>query len=112
MATKSNPINVVEVNEGTKIDFEQMGTKIFFGDDEIMVNVAKYQKDESNTIDIVIARDGTLAIGADSGIRYAAQIEIPANEYNYIENEETEETERVKVPLDMADVTLRLWSID
>jgi hypothetical protein len=109
MATKSNPINVVEVNEGTKIDFEQMGTKIFFGDDEIMVNVAKYQKDESNTIDIVIARDGTLAIGADSGIRYAAQIEIPENEYNYVENEETE---RVKIPLDMADVILRLWSID
>jgi len=112
MATKSNPVHVVEVNEGTKIDFEQMGTKIFFGDDEIMVNVAKYQQDEERTIDIVIDRSGNLAIGADSGIRYAAQIEIPANEYNYIENEETEETERVKVPLDMADVTLRLWSID
>jgi hypothetical protein len=112
MATKSNPVNVVEVNDGTKIDWEQSGTKIFFGDDEIMVNVAKYQRDEERTIDIVIARDGTLAIGADSGIRYAAQIEIPANEYNYIENEETEETEKVKVPLDMANVILKLWSID
>ena len=112
MATKANPVQVVEVNDGTKIDWEQSATKIFFGDDEIMVNVAKYQKDETNTIDIVIARDGTLAIGADSGIRYAAQIEIPANEYNYIENEETEETERVKIPLDMANVILKLWSID
>lgn len=112
MATKSNPVNIVEVNEGTKIDFEQMGTKIFFGDDEIMVNVAKYQQDEERTIDIVIDRSGNLAIGADSGIRYAAQIEIPANEYNYVENEETEKTERVKVPLDMANVILKLWSID
>ena len=112
MATKANPVQVVEVNSGTKIDWEQTGTKIFFGDDEIMVNVAKYQQDEERTIDIVIDRSGNLAIGADSGIRYAAQIEIPANEYEYIENEETEETERVKVPLDMANVILKLWSID
>jgi hypothetical protein len=112
MATKANPVQVVEVNDGTKIDWEQSGTKIFFGDDEIMVNVAKYQRDEERTIDIVIARDGTLAIGADSGIRYAAQIEIPENEYNYVENGETEETEKVKVPLDMANVILKLWSID
>ena len=40
---KEKPVTVVEINEGTKIDYEQNGTKLTF-DDQLMINVAKYQK--------------------------------------------------------------------
>ena len=46
-------IQVIEKNEGTKLDYEVVGTKLFLGDDEIMVNLAKYEKDEPVHIDVV-----------------------------------------------------------
>ena len=41
MATK---VRVIEKNEGQKIAWKQSTTKLTFGDDELMVNIAKYQK--------------------------------------------------------------------
>ena len=38
-------IQVIEKNEGTKLAYELVGSKLFFGDDEIMVNLAKYEQD-------------------------------------------------------------------
>ena len=38
-----------------------VGTKLFLGDDEIMVNLAKYEKDEPVHIDVVRNWDGALA---------------------------------------------------
>ena len=32
MAVKTNPVTVVEKNEGTKIEYEQNGTKLYFDD--------------------------------------------------------------------------------
>ena len=46
-------IQVIEKNEGTKLDYEVVDTKLFLGDDEIMVNLAKYEKDEPVHIDVV-----------------------------------------------------------
>ena len=54
-------IQVIEKNEGTKLDYEVVGTKLFLGDDEIMVNLAKYEKDEPVHIDVVRNWDGALA---------------------------------------------------
>ena len=55
-------MKIVEKNAGTKIDFEVSGTKITFAD-ELMLNLAKLQKDEPEHKDICFDDDGDLVIG-------------------------------------------------
>ena len=130
MATKK--VKVIEKNAGEKIAFEQSGTRLIFGDDEIMLNAAKYQKDWPVEVDICRDKADNLTIGTASRLRYVAQVMIPAATYTETVNEEpeapeadaegTEQTEnggmnqqnvqRDKNPLDMGDVTVVLWSIE
>ena len=130
MAT--NKVKVIEKNAGEKIAFEQSGTRLIFGDDEIMLNAAKYQKDWPVEVDICRDKADNLTIGTASGLRYVAQVMIPAATYTETVIEEpeapeadaegTEQTEnggmnqqnvqRDKNPLNMGDVTVVLWSIE
>ena len=131
MATKK--VKVIEKNAGEKIAFEQSGTRLIFGDDEIMLNAAKYQKDWDVEVDVCRDKSGNLTIGTGSGLRYVAQVMIPAATYTETEipAEETAEApaaedeaegsdsvnqkttvQRDKNPLDMGDVTVVLWSIE
>lgn len=108
-------MQVIEKNEGPKIAYEENGTKVTLGDDELMINVAKYQRDWPVHIDICSNRDNQLVIGTGSGLYYVAQIDIPAAKYTEPEaQEEGEETEEVPelIPIDMSEVTLTLWSIE
>ena len=129
---KTNKVTVIEKNAGQKIDFEQSGTRLIFGDDEIMLNAAKYQKDWDVEVDVCRDKSGNLTIGTGSGLRYVAQVMIPAATYTETEipAEETAEAlaaedaaegdgmnqkttiQRDKNPLDMGDVTVILWSIE
>lgn len=104
-------ITVEDINAGTKIDFEQDGTRLFFGDDELMINCKKYQKDFDIDIDIVRTLSGNLSIGAENGIRYVAQVHIPKAEYEESQSNDGD-AERTKKDIDMAKVILKLWSID
>lgn len=130
MAT--NKVKVIEKNAGEKIAFEQSGTRLLFGDDEIMLNAAKYQKDWPVEVDICRDKADNLTIGTASGLRYVAQVMIPAATYTETVIEEPEAPEadaegadqtengsmnqqnvqRDKNPLDMGDVTVVLWSIE
>lgn len=130
MAT--NKVKVIEKNAGEKIAFEQSGTRLIFGDDEIMLNAAKYQKDWPVEVDICRDKADNLTIGTASGLRYVAQVMIPAATYTETVIEEpeapeadaegTEQTEnggmnqqnvqRDKNPLNIGDVTVVLWSIE
>ncbi len=130
MATKK--VKVIEKNAGEKIAFEQSGTRLIFGDDEIMLNAAKYQKDWPVEVDICRDKADNLTIGTASGLRYVAQVMIPAATYTETVIEEPEAPEadtegaeqtenggmnqqnvqRDKNPLDMGDVTVVLWSIE
>ena len=127
MATKK--VKVIEKNAGEKIAFEQSGTCLIFGDDEIMLNAAKYQKDWPVEVDICRDKADNLTIGTASGLRYVAQVMIPAATYTETVIEEpkadaegTDQTEnggmnqqnvqRDKNPLNMGDVTVILWSIE
>lgn len=130
MATKK--VKVIEKNAGEKIAFEQSGTRLIFGDDEIMLNAAKYQKDWPVEVDICRDKADNLTIGTASGLRYVAQVMIPAATYTETVNEEPEAPEadaegaeqtenggmnqqnvqRDKNPLDMGDVTVVLCSIE
>ncbi len=102
-------IQVIEKNEGPKIQHEENGTMIFFGDYELMVNAAKYQRDWPVHIDICSNRDKQLTIGTGDGLYYVAQLNIPAVEYT---EPATEEEVPEPIPLSMDDVVLTLWSLD
>lgn len=116
-------IQVIEKNEGTKLAYEVVGNKLFLGDDEIMVNLAKYEKDTPVHIDVVRDWDGALAtsIGHNGeDLSYAAQIDIPARAYTdkvekvpAMDGEgEVEQTTKEPVPFSIDRCTLTLWAID
>ena len=122
----TNKVTVIEKNAGEKISFEQSDTRLIFGDDELMLNAAKYQKDWDVEVDVCRDKSGNLTIGTGSGLRYVAQVEIPAATYTETvieaeapaaegmdENDDTKTTlQRDKNLLNMSDVTVILWSIE
>lgn len=134
MATKKNTVKVVEKNPGTKIAWEQDGSKLYFGDDELMINAAKQQRDWPVHTDICADDNGNLVIGVGVGRYYVAQVDIPAREYQEVpvEPEATDAQDAAEsdaaedtghggmeaktrldpMPLDMSKVTLTLWSLD
>ena len=118
-------VRIVEKNEGRKIPYRVNGTKIFFGeDDDLMLNLQKRQREYPVHMDVCADSDGNLVIGTGAGRDYVAQVEIPA--YKYAEPEEKPEEaasgesggsgnsneQGEPLPLDMADVTVTLWSVD
>lgn len=111
---EQNNVKVIEKNVGPKIAYEQTGTCLIFGDYELMINAAKYQKDWDVTVDICKDKAGNLTIGTESGLRYVAQVLIPAATYTETSIEPDEgmnnTVQREQNPLNMGDVTLVLWS--
>lgn len=112
-------MNVIEVNEGTKIPYSVSKTKVTF-DDELMLNVQKLERDFDVVVDICIDKYGMVTTGL--GVKYAAQIEIPARKYtekseqnpDYDPEDETSQetiTTKEPVPFSMANVTLKLYAI-
>ncbi len=96
-------MNIIEINEGPKIPYEVNGTKITF-DDDLMLNLAKRQREEPVHIDICYNKARQLITGTQDAWAFVAQIDIPAIEYS--EGEEPE-----PLPLDMDKVTLTLWAL-
>ena len=131
-------MKIVELNAGRKIDYELRGTKLDFADSTLVMNLAKYQKDDTVTATITANAQGNLAVDSDNGKYYVAQVEIPGTEYEEVEVEgpaesdtmtaaeqetdaqaeeaETAEPqthiERKAKPLDTDKVILRLWSVE
>ncbi len=106
-------MNIVSMNEGTKIDYELSGAKLSLCDDTITLNLAKYQKSYEVTKDIMVDSEGDITTG--EGLYYIAQIVIPA--FTYTEATTTDEdgeevTTRTIDALNTDDVTLKLFSID
>lgn len=134
-------MNVIELNEGRKVEYELRGTKLDFADGTLTMNLAKYQRDYPVTKTITGDAEGNLLIDGSESRFYVAEVEIPAIEYEDVEVEgkaenatataaveDTEKTEeetataedtapkthieRKAKPLNTDDVTLRLWSIE
>lgn len=119
---------VIEKNEGTKIDFRQKGAKLYFGDDDLILRCDTRQREHPVHIDICADEDGNLVTGVDgSKGYYVAQVDIPGIAYTEQEveaeanpaaeaeagtNAPEKRTERVALPLNMEDVTVTLWSVD
>jgi len=102
-------IQIIEKNEGPKIAHEENGTMVFLGDNEMMLNMAKYQRDWPVHIDICSNRDNQLVVGTGEGLYYVAQFDIPATKYT---EPETGEEAPEPIPIDMSEVVLTLWSLD
>ncbi len=113
-------MQVKEINEGPKISYEESGTRVFFGDDELMLNMAKYQRDWPVHIDVCSNRDEQLVIGTGEGLYYVAQLDVPAIQYEETEEPETQSGEGTMsdreppkpIALNMDDVVLTLWSTE
>lgn len=106
-------MNIEEKNEGQKINYTVNNTTIVF-DETISVNVARYQKDFENVIDVCI--DNNMQLTTGLGKWYAANIIIPPRKYNMVDtgtkdDKENEIYDRVAEPLKMDDVTLILWTL-
>lgn len=114
---------IVEKNEGRKIAYDLRGTKLDFADGALTIDLARYQKDEPVTRDIMVDNEGYLVMGR--GRYYVAQVEIPAKEYQETEipapvAEEGENggmsnmpgIERTPLPLDTEKVILYLFAVD
>lgn len=120
----SNNVTVIEKNPGRKIEWVQDGPRLTFGDDELMVNVAKYQRDWPVHLDVCGDKSGNLVIGVGEGRYYVAQVDIPPVQYgepepaeaevdDVTESGEAQESATTEpVPLELSDVTLTLWAID
>ncbi len=109
MATK---VKIIEKTGGVKVDVTFSGNKVILGDDEMTLNLKKYERDDPVHIDIGLNSRGFLTFGVSD--RYAVQIEIPARSYEYVETEELDENgqpkiEKVAQPFSMAAVTVILW---
>ena len=55
-------MKVVEKNTGRKIDYELRGYKLSFYDDEIVIRLDRYQRDETITLDIMADNQGYLVM--------------------------------------------------
>lgn len=107
---------VVNKNEGAKIPYDVTGTKITF-DDELMLNLTKYERDDSTHLDICRDAYGYLVNGVPAVGSYVAQIDIPPRTYHkedagYQDEDGEEVMTPVADPLDMDKVTLTLWSVE
>lgn len=113
-------MKIVEMNKGEKISYSLDGTMLDFANGALALDLARYQQNDSVSKDIMVDADGYLTTG--KGRYYAAQIEIPAREYeesklqsgktNLGQQDRDESIERVPLPLDTDKVTLHLFSID
>lgn len=112
-------MNVVEVNEGRKIPYTVSMSNITF-DDVLSLNVPKLERDFDVVVDVCIDKTGMVVTGL--GVKYAAQIEIPARQYTDSEmenpdyNPEDEDSVRIitvhePVPFSMDNVTLKLYAV-
>lgn len=95
-------MKIIEMNEGPKIDYQVIDTKIMFRD-ELVLNLKNYERDFDVEIDI--CQDDNKILLAGLSEYYVAQIFIPARQY-----EDPEKTQ--PVPFSMDNVTLKLWKLE
>lgn len=105
---------VVNKNDGPKIDYTVDGNIINFRNGELAIDISKYERDFPVHLDICEDNFGFLTMGLSD--RYVAQIDIPAREYQYVENGTDElgnpKYDKVAVPFSLDRVTLTLWAIE
>lgn len=121
-------MNEVIKTPGKHIVYDTTSKSIIFGEDEdLSINLKNREQDETTLIDICSDSDGFLVVGTAAGLRYVAQVEIPARQYTEEEQENpnydpeaeagTEAasqtiTVREPVPFDIDNCTIYLWGME
>lgn len=105
-------VKMIEKTGGEKVDVRVSGTKVYLGDDEMILNLSKYERDEPVHIDIGLNARGFLTFGVSD--RYAVQIDIPGREYKLEDTGELDENgsprmKKTAKAFSMDNVTLTLW---
>ncbi len=105
-------VKIIEKTGGDKVGIEIEGNKVTLGDDEMTLNLGKYERDDAVHIDICLNLFGFLTFGVSD--RYAVQIDIPAREYEYIDTGEKDENgaprmEKNAKAFDINRVEITLW---
>nr|WP_325236547.1 hypothetical protein [uncultured Oscillibacter sp.] len=103
---------MVEKTGGDKVELRVSGTKVYLGDDEMVLNLSKYERDDPVHIDIGLNARGFLTFGVSD--RYAVQLDIPGREYELVDSGELDENgsprmKKVAKPFSMNNVTITLW---
>lgn len=102
----------VIMTSGTHIEYETSQKSITFGDEDLTINLKNREMDEKVTIDICSDKQGFLVVGAETGSRYVAQIEIPPREYieKTIKTDNGElTTQNVAIPFDIDKCKIYLF---
>lgn len=106
-------MKIVEKNEGTKIPYSIDGTKLTFND-EITLDLSKYERDFSVHLDVCRNSYGMLTMGLSNN--YVAQVDIPERSYTYEDNGVDADNIPIqqKIPVDFSpdNITLTLWKVD
>lgn len=112
---------------GKHIAYETTSKSIIFGDEDLSINLKNREQDETTLIDVCADSDGFLVVGTAAGLRYVAQVEIPARQYTEEEQEnpnynpEAEEgmgassktiVVREPVAFDIDNCTIYLWGME
>lgn len=95
---------------GTHIEYETSKKSITFGDEDLTINLKNREMDEIVTIDICSDKQGFLVIGAETGYKYVAQVEIPPREYT--ETAADQDGSFVPMPFDINKCTIYLWGME
>lgn len=89
---------------GNHIKYTTNQKLVTFGDEDLTINLKNREMDEPTVIDICSDKQGFLVIGAETGFRYVAQVEIPARKYSRA----TGQAE----PFDINRCTIHLWGME
>lgn len=105
-------VKMIEKTGGEKVEVRVTGTKVYLGDDEMILNLSKYERDDPVHIDIGLNARGFLTFGVSD--RYAVQIDIPGREYDLEETGELDENGNPRMKkkaraFSMSNVTMTLW---
>ncbi len=99
-------------SEGNNIPFEMKECCICFAD-ELTLNLPKYERDDDVHLDICRNELGMLMVGG--GVKYVAELDIPARQYTEYEDGVDEEGRPVikkeAVPFCVSNVKLTLWEV-
>ncbi len=102
------------LGEGATIGYELIGNTLSFNDGELMINLAKREKDFPLQVDICEDEYGDLCMGLAR--KYVAQLDIPARRYEYETTGQDEKgepiIEKVAMPFDPSLVTITLWNLE
>jgi len=111
-------MNITYVPENGKkfITYDINGNVIGFNNQELSLDLGARERDYDVSVDICMDKTNALVCGASAGMRYVAQIEIPARTYVETAGEPDAEgnptTELVPVPFNMDNCTLSLWEME